>query len=71
MNGPQHYAEGERVLAVAEGLDWQEGRDVHLAALCVEAANAHFAAALVAATIDSSTSIRDSAVAHDWEQVLS
>jgi hypothetical protein len=72
VNGPEHYAEGERVLAVAEGLDWQtpDGMDGSFARLCIEAAQAHFAAAQVAATMDVAGASVNGVVTTGWADAI-
>jgi hypothetical protein len=49
MTGPEHYAEGERLLAYADSL--QDAPEV--GAVVIAGAHAHFAAAQVAATIEA------------------
>lgn len=73
MNGPEHFVEGERVLAVAETLDWQDptSREAPFAALCIEAAKAHFAAAQVAATITSAATAAGVEFPVNWVEALS
>lgn len=55
MNGPKHYAEGERWIRIAEEHHHQTGREPNRAEKANSAAliaAAHFSAAQVAATVD-------------------
>jgi hypothetical protein len=72
VNGAQHYAEGERLLAVAETLDWQDpnSRERNFAHLLLDAAQARFLAALVASTVDTSEKVRSEDIAIAWGRVL-
>ena len=50
MTGPAHYLEGERLLALAEGVPSNYDETSPAAALLTAQAQAHFTAALAAAT---------------------
>lgn len=54
MNGPQHYLEGEKRLAYAEQAYWDTPDDREIATTHALLAQAHFAAAQVATTIETS-----------------
>lgn len=60
MSGPEHYAEAERCLTVAESTHWQgPTADVEFAQTAIAAAQVHATLALVAATVDASPAGRD------------
>lgn len=49
MNGPQHYAAGEQLIARLDVYDWTDPSQLAIATGQIAQAQAHFAAALVAA----------------------
>ena len=58
MNGPQHYAEAERLMGLAENTDWTvESAPYRNPALA--ASQVHATLALVAATIEAATTMTD------------
>lgn len=70
MNGPQHYIEGTRLLAMVDDNDDQDWDKYH-GPLTVARAHAHLAAAQVCATLDAAligcpTGI-DPGYANDWQ----
>lgn len=66
VNGARHYTEGERLL---DDIDTQVlSSDEVLAEAAL--AGVHFLAALVATQIDTSETVRDTAIALDWARVL-
>lgn len=83
MNGPQHYAEAERLLELAESTDWTTEqapyRDPALAAAQVHATLAQVAAIANHQSGESSTSLAEPPSAWDndasgdgptWESVI-
>lgn len=64
MNGPQHYIEGERLLALAEQTDWTTEHEPYRGP-AIAAAHAHFAAAQVCATMELA-----GATAPGWAEAL-
>lgn len=70
MNGPQHYAEGERILAEVDH-DLTTAYYMDQSRAMIALATAHFTAALVAATMDSSPVPGASAKVTEWSAVLS
>lgn len=85
MNGPEHYAEAERNLKVAEGCYWQgPTADTEFVQICLRTAQVHAALAHTAATVNAEhhedaalaeqPSARDRGAAGDgltWRSVLS
>lgn len=65
MNGPDHYREGDRLLAWCEDQPTDEIRPA------LTAAQAHYTAALAAATAQAGARLFASPTATEWREVIS